>query len=260
MSWLRKYYLPLLCALLFLSGFALGGGSLAGCGRAVENKAEKAINEMLPQYLGPAKRWSSRVSGKTGAMLRGRLGKVRIEGEDVTLAPGLVVEKLTVDLEDVSVDRGAGQLQDVGKTVFTARLSEAMLNRYVRMYRPTLRDLNITTAADGRLTVRARPELFGYPTLPVEVRGTLRPGGGGAWLDFDPDRAKLSVVPIPVFVAEHIADRLNPAVDLSDLALPIVVEGVQVEQGALTLSGRVPSDALLNAAREAASGGGQRGT
>ncbi|HVK03129.1 MAG TPA: DUF2993 domain-containing protein [Armatimonadaceae bacterium] len=235
-------------------------GTLGGCGRVVEGRAEQAVNAILPQYLGPADRWSSRVGGRPDAMLRGRLRSVHVEGDNVRLAPGLVVGKLTLDLRDVSVDRKAGTLEDVGATRFSALLGERALNDYVRRQRTDVRDLRVSLGKDARLTVRARPELLGYPTLPVEVRGTLKPRGiaGGTTLDFVPDRARLSILPIPLFVAEHVAARLNPVVDLSGLPVPILVERADVTEGTLTLTGSVPSDAILDAADAAIAAAEQR--
>jgi len=246
-----------------LAVVAAVAGASSGCGRVVGGKAEDAIKPLLPQYIGPADDYQVRVSGGTGAMLRGRLGRVQVEGKNVRLTPEFTVSALSLDLRDVSVDRGQGRLQNVASSTFSARIAEPDLNRYLGNRRPGIRDLSVRAGGDGRLSVRARPELLGYPTLPVEVRGTLapRPDSGGQKLDFVPDGARVSILPIPNFVVEHLVSRLNPVVDLSDgLAVPISVQSTRVQAGSLTLTGVIPSDALLRAADAAVSAAEQKRT
>lgn len=221
----------------------------AGCGRVVEGKAEGAIRDMLPRYVGPADKYAVDVGGKTSAMTRGRFRRVRIDGTNVRLTPQLTVAALGLDLTDVAVDPRAGRLEAVGAAGFSARIAEPELNRYVGDRRPGMRDLRVSCGTDGLLTVRARPEVLGYPTLPVQVRGTLRPREDGARLDFVPDSARVSVVPLPRFVVDHLVGRLNPVVDLSEgVALPVTVRSTSVQAGALTLTGVLPPDELLRAA------------
>lgn len=226
---------------------------LTGCHRPVETRAEHAITDLLPRYLGPAQKYTARVSGRPDAIFRGRLRSVHIEGTNVQMLPNLVVSRLVVDVKDVSVDRGSGALQNVGETRFSARLSEAAINGYVTRRRPELRDLSISLGADGKATVTARPEILGISTIPVSLRGIVRLQGDGSHLDFQPDKASLDVgigkigTPLPEFVADQIASRLNPVADLSEAPFPIVAESVIVEQGAATISGYVPSGELQKA-------------
>lgn len=248
---------------LFMGGIALprrGRGGilllplllLTGCGRVVENKAEQAINELLPRYLGPADKYTTHVSGRADAMMRGRLRGVHIEGTNVRLLPDMTVSKLIVDMTDVSVNRGAGTVEKIGTTRFSARLTEGTVNRYATAHHPALHELNISLDGDGKVTVTTRPELLGYPTIPVSLRGVVRMQSDGMHLNFYPDAVQANVgiivgTNLPGFVADHIASQLNPVTDLSVTTLPIVTETVTVERGAATLIGHIPGDALRDA-------------
>ncbi|MBC8143616.1 MAG: hypothetical protein H7Y38_19470 [Armatimonadetes bacterium] len=82
----------------------------------------------------------------------------------------------------------------------------------------------------------------------------------GATLTFAPDRASVNTgigtvgTGLPAFVAEHIASRLNPVADFSAAPLPLRVEGVRIERGAVTIAGSVPPGALQKAIADAQSG------
>jgi hypothetical protein len=132
-------------------------------------------------------------------------------------------------------------LRGVGKAAFTARIDERPLDSMAKKRRPKLLDLKL--ALRGRyVQVTLRPELFGHPTLPVTVDGTLAVRGGGKSLDFEPDRGRLTVVPIPEAVLDFVAERLNPVVDLSALTVPIRIEKAESQGGQLVLSGTIPPD------------------
>jgi hypothetical protein len=217
---------------------------LVGCARPGEKQAEKAIQKLLPEYLGPAKSYTTRVKGKSlGAVMRGRLREVRITGTDVQLTDELLVRELTIDAEEVAADLKTHSLKGIGKAVFTARIDEARLDAMARKRRPKLLDLKL--ALRGRsVQVTLRPEVFGYPTLPITVDGTLAVRGGGKSLDFSPDRGRLTVVPIPEAVLDFMAERLNPVVDLSALTVPIRMERAESVGGQLVLSGTIPPDEI----------------
>ena len=232
------------------AGALLVLATVAGCGRPVENRAEHAITDLLPRYLGPAEKYTAHVSGRIDAIYRGRLRSVHIDGVNVALLPNLLVNRLTIDIRDVSVDRSSNTIQHVGDTRFSARLTEDAINRYVTSRSTTLRDLHITLGANGKAVVRARPELLGFATVPVSLTGTVRLQSDGTHLDFQPDRASVDVgigtvgTAIPGFVADHIASRVNPVADLSAAPFPIVAESVTVESGAATVVGHVPPGEL----------------
>ena len=218
--------------------------ALAGCARPGEREAERAILRLLPEYLGPAKGYAVRVKGKSlGAISRGHLREVRIAGTDVRLTDELTVRELTVDADEVAVDLKTRSLQGVSQALFSARIDEAPLDAMARKRRPKLLDLKLRLTGKW-VEATVRPEVFGYPTIPITVRGTLAVRSGGRALDFSPDRGRLSVVPIPEALLDFVAERLNPVVDLSGLSVPLQIQRAEVAGGALTLSGTIPPDRL----------------
>jgi hypothetical protein len=218
-----------------------------GCARVAEQKAEQRVNALLPGYIGPAQRYQTRIrSESTGALMRGRVRSVHVDGTSVQLEPMLTFDTLTLDFSEVEVDPKAGVLRSVGSAAFGCRIAEASLNRYVRAQRPDIPDLSIALRGD-RIVVTARPEVLGIGA-PVSVEGTLAPRSGGSYLNFEPDRAKVTIVPVPGLVLDYLSRRLNPVIDLSRLRVPIRVERAEVRGGALHLSGSVLPDDLLKAA------------
>ncbi len=217
---------------------------LAGCARPGEKQAEKAIQKLLPEYLGPARSYKTEVKGKSlGAVMRGRLREVHIVGTDVQLTDELLVRELTIDAEEVMADLKTRSLKGVGKATFTARIDENRLDSMARRRRPKLLDLRLALRGKS-VQVTLRPEVFGHPTLPLTVDGTLAVRGGGKSLDFSPDRGRLAIVPIPEALLDFVAERLNPVVDLSALTVPIRIEKAESQGGQLILSGTIPPDEI----------------
>jgi hypothetical protein len=63
-------------------------------------------------------------------------------------------------------------------------------------------------------------------------------------MDFEPDKARLLIVPIPKPVLDFVAERINPVVDFSSLQAPIRVEKAEVKGGSLLLSGYLPPESV----------------
>ena len=230
-----------------LGWLTLTGG---GCARRAERIAEQRIDNLLPQFLGPADKWSSRVRENPAALLRGRLRRVRVDGENVRVSDDLTLDHLTLDVSDLHVDTREKRVSSVGAIRFSATLSETSLNRYLRARRPDIPGLSVRLRAN-EATIRARPELAGLLGVPLSVRGTLSPtaSGNGTLLDFVPGGANVSIVPIPGLILRFVAERINPLIDLAALRAPIRVTQVAVSEGQVLLTGSVDGDALLRAGR-----------
>lgn len=237
--------------LIVVAMAAIGGAiSANGCGRLARNKAQDAVNAILPDYLGPARRYTTKVDAEPGAILRGHLKHVHIEGDSVQIAPDLLADKLTLDLREVSVDTKRRKLQNIESVRFTVTLGEATLNQYVRKLRPTIGDLR-ATLGDGELSVRARPAVWGFPTVPVAVSGTLAPTSSGNRLNFEPSGARVSIVPIARPLIAWLLRTLNPAVDLTGMRVPVQVDRVEIRTNGLSLSGIVRPEDLLRLQEQA---------
>lgn len=229
-----------LCAVLAL---------LASCARPGEKKAERAVEELLPQYLGVAQSYRVQVKGASlGALMRGRVRTVTIIGHGVQLLPECRVTELRLDATEIEVDKGRQSLKSVGEARFIARIEERELDRLVRARRPKLAGLALGLRG-SRVRVQVTPEILGYPTLPVQVDGSLLARGGGATLDFEPDKARLLILPIPKPILDFVAERINPVVDFSALKAPIRVEKAEVKGGALWLTGYLPPEGVAGLSR-----------
>jgi hypothetical protein len=218
----------------------------------VERVAENKINALLPEYVGPADRYASRVRGSPGAIARGRMKSVHVDGVNVRLSEELTADHLALDLVEVDVDTRSRRLSRIGSVAFAAALGEENLNRYVRARRPDIAGLRVTlppAAAGGssvaQATVYARPEIFGVAAAPIAVDGRITPRPGGDQLDFVPGSARVSVVPVPAPALRFLAERLNPVVDLTTLRIPVRVERTELRDGKLVLTGRVDPEDLL---------------
>ena len=224
------------------------------CGRVVRGKAEDRIDAVLPRYLGPADRYETRIdAASAGAVLRGHLRLIHIVGTRVQLRPNLVVDTLTLDARSVTADPRRGTLTAVESAAFRCRISAAHLQSYLISRRLGIPDLSLETQGEF-LVVRARPDLLGVVPVPVRVKGLLVPEASGDLLDFVPDRASVTILPVPRVLLSYFSRRLNPIVDLRDLPVAIHVDTAAVESGALVLTGTVPPDTLLRAANATATG------
>lgn len=225
----------------------------AGC-REVERVAERKVNDILPGYVGPADKYSTRVRGNPDALRRGRMRSVHVDGVNVRLTEDLTADALRLDLENVDVDTGTKRLRSVERVTFLAMLGEASLNRYIKARRPEIRDLRVELgAADA--TVHATPEILGVALTPIAVKGTVTPRDGGSLLDFTPGSGRVAVVPVPAALLAYLAQNLNPVVDLSTLRIPIRVEKSEIKDRAVYLTGTIdPADLIRASATASASG------
>jgi len=250
---------PGLCAL------ALGGAAfcliLPGCAGVAESRAERAVNDLLPTYLGPADSYRSRVRvDSLGAAMRGRLESVHIDGEGVHFAGGLTMDHLTLDLEAIEVDTKRRSLKNIGAARFTARLGTVNLNRFLTGRRPDIQGLS-AELEEGFAHMEARPAMLrplgisGF-NVPVGVEGRLAPvSGNDSQLDFVPDAARISILPIPKPVVDFIAHSVNPVVDLSGLPIPIHIRSVDIRPDGIYLTGGASPDDILRAAGSAGATG-----
>ena len=92
------------------------GGMRAGINRT----AERRIREALPDLLGQARQYKAHVEGAAQRTIGGRLARVTIDGDDVDLSDGLLLDHLHLDLQGVDYDTGKRQVRDIREARFTA--------------------------------------------------------------------------------------------------------------------------------------------
>lgn len=228
----------------------VGIGS-GGCARRIaEGKAAAYVNALAPRYVGPADKWDSHIDGDSlQAVARGHIRRVHMEGQNVLLQTNFKAESVTLDFSDVAVNLKENTLESVGEVRFSCRIGSENLDTYVRSLRASgLRDMHIGLTND-RIVVTARPEVLGVAPVPVRVEGFLTPRDNGTFLDFTPDTARVSIIPVPGLVLPYIARKLNPTLDMKNLRVPIQITQAVVMRGVLVLRGTIAPADLLRAAQ-----------
>ena len=215
----------------------------AGCGSlSPRTVASHKIADALPGALGPARHYDVEVEGDSLALTRGRAREVRIQGQAVQVSPDTTLDTLDCVAQDVSFDTGTKRLDHVGRVDFVGTLSQRNLNLYLAQSgtRPGL----IVTLRQSDLQV-SLPISAGPIHTTVMVTGTASPTvPGGSTVSFIADRARLSFLPVPVFLVNQALDRINPVVDLSRFSVPVSLESTDVEHQTLVLRGTADLDSL----------------
>ncbi|GAB4462525.1 MAG: hypothetical protein OHK0029_29560 [Armatimonadaceae bacterium] len=215
-----------------------------GCQRTVERKAEDMVNAVLPNYIGPAVEWKTRIHGdSTLAVMKGRLRRVEITGKGVQVEKNLTLEDLSLQFDEVEVDTRARRLKNVGRATFQIRVRDVVLDRYARLTRSDINGLQIRFD-NGEIVVDAKPDVKGIIEVPVSVSGSLVPRGDPV-LSFQPDSAKLTIIPVPRVVIDYLVGKLNPTIDLSHLMIPLRFQRAEVVGNFLVLSGSIKPDDVL---------------
>jgi hypothetical protein len=207
---------------------------LVGCGGRTPDARELTaqLTAAAPAVLGAADAVRAEVSGAT----RDGAAQVRLFGAGVRPDPNLVLDPVTLTLRNVRVD-AAGVVQ-VGSASFSARVSEAAINNYVRAQgRATngnVRNVRIAfypgrVQVTGTATVAAADVPFST-TGPLRITDGLR-------VEYDPQHVKVVGIPIPSLIKGLLASRINPLVDLSGLRFTPRIYRVTVVAGALQIDG-----------------------
>lgn len=223
--------------------------AICGCGRPVNRAAERRIRDALPQLLGSARSYRVHVSGEPLSTVRGRLQHVAIDGDDVSLRNGLLLDRLNLELSGVDVDTARGRVQSIQSATFTAVMGEVALDEFMAGEAPegeTIRAARVKLGPGQEVTLSAERVTLGIG-IPFSLRGPLRLAGPER-LQLDPDRMTVVGVPITGRVLQFIKRRFESAIDLSTLPFPIGLTSVRVSPGMLTLTGTADAGAILSAA------------
>lgn len=222
---------------------------LPGCGRTINRSAERKIRDILPTYIGPAREWRAHVENAPERTLRGRLAHVTIDGTDVRFRETVTLANLHIDMRAVEVDEGRQQLKKVDSTIFSAVISEAALNKYIRAFPPPEEEpvrVKKVLLRDGEMHVEATRWLLGraWPyTMTVEPKLT-----SSSHLAFAPERMAIMGlrVPLPASALQWFARRLSKGFDFSEFPFPVAISSFKVEPGRIVLSGTADVMASLN--------------
>lgn len=215
---------------------------VAGCSTAIiRSKVEKGIRDRLPQYLGEAESYKVSVKGPESDLIGGKIQSLHIEGTKAQLN-GVIVDKMTVDMNDIRFDPINRTAKSVGETYFVANISSESINSYIQQHRDNTDSISIEIK-DGHVLVNAIPKFAGV-NFPITIKGKPTIVNGSK-VEFKADSAAISVLPVPAFIVNAIIDRVNPVFDASQIRIPITIDNITIEDGFVVISGKAIVD--LNA-------------
>lgn len=208
---------------------------VAGCsGGIIRPRVEDGIRDALPDYIGPAKEYSVRCDGNSGAMLGGVIKRLHIEGRDVQVDPNLLISRLIVDMNQVRFDPGSHKMKSVESTAFEAVVTEKTVNRYIAQTRQSESEMSVQLQP-GKVQVKFVPNIGGLDVL-IAIAGTLSLAGGDK-VNFEADKAAVAHLPIPSLVANKALDRVNPVLDMSAMKFPVILSGITINKGSVSIRG-----------------------
>lgn len=221
----------------------------SGCGRAVNRSAERHIRDELPEIVGPARQYRVHVSGDESHTAQGHLEAVAIDGDDVQMNNGLLLDQLHLDLKNVDVDLHHKQLHSVESARFVATIGEASLDEFLAGETPegeTIRNAHITLH-DNTVTLTAERVVLGAG-VPFRATGPLKLRDS-QHLELDPNRLVVVGIPITGVALRFLKERFESAIDLTRLSFPLTLTSVQTAKGKLILTGSADVVAMTQDAR-----------
>lgn len=226
------------------SALLLASALVTGCGHPVQETAAHKIADALPSLLGPADHYEVQVNGDPFALSRGRAKAVHIQCKNVQVSPSLTLDTLTADASDMSFDKDTRRLDHVGRTQFTATISQAHLTQYLAQTKPLLPGLRVTLRAED-VEAQIPVSALGVQTTAM-LTGTVSPNADDpAKLDFSANHAQVGPVPLPAMLVNLALDQLNPIVHLPTLKAPLTVTNATVNDSYLTLQGTINLNGLV---------------
>ena len=215
---------------------------LAGCGNMAKDKVEKSVAESLPTMIGPAKSYNVDAYGSTLRMMKGKLEGLDITGQDVQLKSGVTLSRLFVQVRDIRFDPNTREVHSVGSTAYSATLSEAELNRYLKKRYPNVPDLKLELRKDA-VRITTRPGVSVLRTTVQADSGLLIQEERRLILDLK--SLKVGPVGAPEFVRNYIESEIGTIFDAKDLGFDATIKSVSVQPNGLVLNGTLDLMELL---------------
>jgi len=228
--------------------------TIVGCGRTVNRSAERHIRDLLPDLIGNARQYRVHVDGAAGASALGKLESVTVDGDDIQMANGLLIDHLHLEMKNVDADVEHRKLRSVGSAKFTASIGEAAIDEFLAGESPdgepdSLRNVHITMRKN-QVTLSAERVLLGVG-IPFRAYGPLRLSGPHR-IELDPTRLVVIGIPVTGAPLDFLKRRFESAIDLSSLPVPILLDSVRTDSKTLIITGAPDILAML---RMRASGG-----
>ena len=235
-------------ALLLL--IALPYTAFLGCGRAINRSAERRIRDMLPNLVGSAREYKVHVEGAETDTARGRIQSIRVDGQDVNLSNGLLLDNLHLEMRKIVADLDRRQIRSVESASFTAAIGENTLDEYFAGESPegeTLRDIHIAIH-EGTVTIAGQRVVLGVG-VPFKAYGPLKLIGPQQ-IELDPNKLVVIGIPITGAPLRFLKKKFESAMDLSSLPVPMRLDSVTMHNHRLVLTGTPDVPAILRLRRD----------
>lgn len=207
---------------------------LASCAAYVEQRVESVIVEALPRVVGPADRYEATVRGANAAATH--FDQVSAVGARVQRPRAPVLDRVEMDLFDVSVDRAAKRVTSVGDARANVKLRAedlaAYLGRQSWIEAPTVRfDSSAEVIVSGRLKL---PGLALMSNSIAEFRGRLIPHDSQLLLEVA--SLRLGDREAPALALGVVEQAINPIFNAADHAVPSRIDAVVVDGASLVIA------------------------
>lgn len=223
--------------------------ALIGCDRPVNRIAERQIRRALPDLIGPARQYDVRVRNAWNRTLGGRLSQVAIDGHQVQIMNGLVLDRLQLDLQDVRVDTRKQKVREIREARFVATVSKPNIDEYLAgetALAENLRRPRVAIHTDNRVTLSAERVTFGIG-VPFSLTGPLVIAGPRR-IAIDPQRMMFIGIPIWGPPLDLLKSRFETGLDLNHLPFPVTLRAIRTEPDRIALSGEADVTAVIQRA------------
>lgn len=202
----------------------LAGALLIGC--SPTRLVEQGIEKELPQYVGPAEHYDVDIDGLN--IVAGTASSVVAVGDRVHPEGAPVIDRLELELKEITYDRNSEKLTKVESAQLTAVIKTPDLVDFLEAYR-NVQEADITLYSPNQATLRIRPQIGDYSIpqgITVDVSGELI--GDGTQLRFDVYEVRAAGINISNLTATRLSNLINPLADLNNLPIQVDISSVIV--------------------------------
>jgi hypothetical protein len=192
---------------------------------------ESILNQELGKRFGPAAKWDILVTATDEQRMAGHLPKIEIRGNNLKLPDGLVISLVQITLAGVDVDIQNGVLQRSGEATLLLRIRpDDMAQMIEKKSKGKLRGVRID-ADSGKFRTRGkvRVAFFSIPLIRLshpEIRGNAVYAHTYSMKVMGLNATKQ---------LRKMEAKINPVVDLDELAQPLQLKKLGAEDGDLVL-------------------------
>ncbi len=194
----------------------------------------QGIQREMPRIIGPAERYEVDVSGVN--LVSGQARRITAQGTRVQPEKAPLLERVDVELRDVTYNLREKKIERVGDALITAQVSRTDLTEFLENHR-NLQEVAVTLESPDQVTIRARPELSGMEIpvgLNLSVTGRL--AAEDTEVHYTLRDARALGISLGSSVAEALSEAINPLIDLSNMPCVLEVTEMRVEDEAIRVS------------------------